>query len=170
MSDEEYEYWLSQGYSASYLEEYRHSDQTLAFYDLNKADEYYTAWENMASALRSKSVSKSSFKTLVTSAKYFAVDEDNSYQYYGMIDAKDFVNKLSNHSSYKPDASITNAVLEAFSDLVVHSAKGDIAGNANGLSMYFPAWSACGRTTYYGSGSSYTTFSEWRQFAYDKGY
>ena len=169
MSEEEYQYWLNQGYTASELEEYRYSDQTLSYLDLSYADEYKTAWENLASAINTVNPSKSYFVAQAKRAKYYANDGEGTEQYYAMFDVKDYVNKLTASNSYiKVDSSYTNAVLEAFSHFVPHSAKGHVAGNAYGLSAFIPVWSYAGRTTYYASGSQYTTLSNWRSLCYSK--
>ena len=134
------------------------NDQTLAYYNLAYADAYKTAWENMAQQLGNKitSSNKSSFKSLIKSCKHYA-DED--YEYYGLFDAKDFINKLASNSTFKTDASYTQAVLNAHSNFVGYFAKGAAAGNSNGVSLY---WAYSNNTAYYNSyNSNNTNFSNW---------
>ena len=144
------------------------NDQTLSYLDLSKAEEYKAAWEDMALALKSKitSSNKSSFKTLVKSAKRYAVDGYSSDLYYGLVDAKDFVNKLAANSTFKPDASYTNAVLTAHSNFVKYSSKGRGAGNSYGLCMYWGLDSDA--KSYYSS--TYTTLSNWLYLVNNFGY
>ena len=136
----------------------QYNDQTLAYFDLSKASSYRTAWENMASQLSKKltSSNKSSFSNLVKSTKYYGGE---NYTYYGLFDAKDFVNKLSNNNTFKVDSSYSQAVLNAHSQFVAYSAKGAKAGNSNGISMY---WAYSSDTEYCNSyASSDTNFSNW---------
>ena len=134
------------------------NDQTLAYYNLAYANEYKNAWENMASQLMNKltNSNKSTFSSLVKSCKHYA---DSDYEYYGLFDAKDFINKLASNSTFKTDASYTNAVLSAHSKFVAYSAKGAKAGNSNGVSMY---WAYSKNTSYYNDyKSADTNFSTW---------
>ena len=144
------------------------NDQTLSYLDLSYADEYKAAWEDMAVALKSKvnSSNKSSFKTLVRSAKRYAVDSYGSDKYYGLVDAKDFVNKLAANSTFKPDTSYTNAVLTAHSNFVKYSSKGRGAGNSYGLCMYWGQDSDA--KSYYSS--TYTTLTNWLYLVNNFGY
>ncbi len=114
----------------------QYNDQTLAYLDLRYATTYKTAWENFASQLKSKftSSNKSSFASLVKSAKYYA---DSDYGYFGMFDVKDFISKLQKNSTFKVDSSYTDAVLDAHTKLVGYSKIGAKAGNSNGLCMYW---------------------------------
>ncbi len=136
------------------------NDQTLSYLDLSYMDEYKKAWENMASALSNilTSSNKSSFNTLVKGTKYYA--GSSSYQYYGIFDAKDFVNKLAANSTFNPGSTYTNAVLTAFANLVAYSSCGKGAGNSYGLCMFWAVSSNCVKGTYYTSAQ--TNFSTWR--------
>lgn len=139
------------------------SDETLAWYDLSKAEAYRTAWENMALQLKSKlsDSNKSSFISLVKSCKTYGSDDYNDdYMDYCVFDAKDFVNKLAANSTFKPDASYTNAVLTAHSNLVKCSKKGSSAGNSYGITMFFPAGGYTGMSYYYTT--AMTRFTNWR--------
>ena len=136
----------------------QYNDQTLSWLDLSKMPAYKTAWENMAAELDNKitSSNKSKFKTLIGTVKHYA---DSDYQYYGLFDAKDFVNKLAANSTFKIDASYTNAVLTAFDDLIGHAKCGAAAGNSNGLCMY---WAYSTNTANYNTfDTTTTTFTNW---------
>lgn len=136
----------------------QYNDQTLSWLDLSYAAEYKTAWENMATALGNKlnSYNKSSFKTLVGKAKHYA---DSDYEYYGLFDAKDFVNKLAKDSTFNPGSTYTEAVLAAHSKFVPCSKKGAAAGESYGLCMY---WGYSRNTkssnTYDSTTSNYSTW------------
>lgn len=135
------------------------NDQTLSYLDLSYASAYKTAWENMATQLKSKltSSNKSSFNSLVKSTQSYA---DSDYEYFGLFDAKDFINKLSSNSTFNPGSSYTSAVLTAHNNLVAYSSCGKGAGNSYGLCMY---WSVTSNTSMYNSYTSSTTnFSVWR--------
>ena len=150
-----YDYYGNEHYNANYSG----NDQTLAYYDLSKMDTYRTAWENMAAQLKNKlsSSNKNSFNTLIGNCQNYG---DESAYAYGLVDAKDFLNRLSSSSgSFKPDSSYITAVSNAFSQLVVHSAKGAGAGNSNGLCLY---WTIDSYTSYYNTYNNSTTrFTNW---------
>ena len=135
------------------------NDQTLSFLNLSYMSAYITAWNNMATQLGTKltSSNKSSFNTLVKSCKYYA---DSDYTYYGIFDAKDFINKLSNNSTFNPGSSYTNAVLTAFNNLVEYASCGKGAGNSNGLCLFWSVSSNCQKGTYYTA--SMTKLTAWR--------
>ena len=122
-------------------------------------DAYVTAWNNMATQLGTKltSSNKSSFNTLVKSAKYYA---DSDYTYYGIFDAKDFINKLAANSTFNPGSTYTDAVLTAFGNLVEYSSCGKGAGNSYGLCMFWSVSSNCSKGTYYTA--AMTKFTAWR--------
>ena len=136
------------------------NDQTLSYLDLSKMSAYKTAWENMAAQIYNNvtSSNQSAFCKLVNSVKYYA---DTDYTYFCLYDAKDFINKLSANSTFNPDSTYTNAVLTAFSNLVVYSSCGKGAGNSYGLCMFFCANST--DSTYAKSvyTSSETNFTNW---------
>jgi uncharacterized protein YjdB len=137
------------------------NNQTLAYLNLANMAAYKTAWETLATKLSSKvtSSNKSSFNTLVKSVKHYA---DSDYTYFGIFDAKDFINKLASNSTFNPGSTYTNAVLTAFNNLVEYSSCGKGAGNSNGLCMYYPIASTCYKGTYYTAAQ--TNFSNWRSF------
>lgn len=128
---------------------------------------YITAWDNMATQLATKltSSNKSSFNTLVKSVKYYA---DSDYTYYGIFDAKDFVNKLADNSTFNPGSTYTNAVLTAHSNLVAYSLCGKGAGNSYDLCMFWACASSCSKSTYYKA--SMTKFTAWRSLVVTFGY
>ena len=138
------------------------NDQTLSYLDLSYMDEYMDAWEEMSTQLKSKitNSNKSNFNTLVKSAKKYADDEYGSYQYYGIFDAKDFINKLANNSTFNPGSTYTDAVIAAHSNFVKYSSCGRGAGNSYGLCLFWPCSSYCQKSSYYTS--SMTLFTEWR--------
>ena len=135
------------------------NDQTLSYLDLSYASAYKTAWENMATQLSNKITSnnKPSFNNLVKTAKHYA---DTDYTYFGLFDAKDFINKLASNSTFNPGSTYTNAVINAHSNLVAYSSCGKGAGNSYGLCMFWAVSSNCYKSTYYTS--SMTNFSVWR--------
>ena len=141
-------------------------DQTLSWLDLSYAEEYKTAWENMASALKNKLKDSDSdgFNELVETCKTYAEDGSSNY-YYGMIDAKDFLNKLV-ESDYAVSSTYTDAVYDAFSHFVGYSQKGSGAGQSYGLCMYWGQDSDM--KSYYSS--SYTSFSNWLSLVNNYGY
>ena len=138
-------------------------DQTLSYLDLSKAAAYKTAWENMATQLKSKltSSNKSTFNSAIkNNVKHYA---DSDYDYFCLFDAKDFINKLasaSGFSSFRIDSSYTTAVLNAHADLVLYSTCQKGAGNSYGLCMYW-----CNDSTYSDMSvytTSHTNFTTWR--------
>ncbi len=143
------------------------NDQTLSYLDLSYMSAYITAWDNMAAQLATKltNSNKSSFNNLVISAKSYA---DSDYDYYGIFDAKDFVNKLASNSTFNPGSTYTNAVLTAHSNLVAYSLCGRGAGNSYGLCMFWACASSCSKSTYYKA--SMTKFTEWRSLVVTFGY
>lgn len=143
------------------------NDQTLSYLDLSYMDAYVTAWNNMSTQLGTKitTSNKSSFNTLVKSAKHYA---DDDYTYFGTFDAKDFVNKLSSNSTFNPGSSYTSAVLSAHKNLVAYSSCGRGAGNSYGLCIYWACHSDCEKSYYYTA--SMTKFTAWRSLVVNFGY
>ncbi|MCR5309026.1 MAG: Ig-like domain-containing protein [Bacilli bacterium] len=143
------------------------NNQTLSYLNLANMPVYKNAWENMASALSNKvtSSNKSSFKNLVNSVKHYA---DNDYTYFGVFDAKDFINKLAANSTFNPGSTYTNAVLSAHANLVEYSSCGKGAGNSYGLTMFYAISSNCQKGTYYTAAQ--TNFNNWRAFNNSFGY
>ena len=86
---------------------------------------------------------------------------DWGYNYFGTLDAKDFLNKLAANSTYSSlKTQYIDPALSALGELVVYSKKGSQAGNSNGLALYFPLHSLCEKSKYYST--SETTFTNWR--------
>lgn len=135
------------------------NDQTLSYLNLSYMSAYVTAWNNMATQLGTKlnSGNKSSFNTLVKSAKHYA---DSDYTYYGIFDAKDFINKLAANSTFNPGSTYTDAVLSAHANLVAYSSCGKGAGNSYGLCLFWSVSSNCSKGTYYTA--AMTKFTAWR--------
>ena len=134
----------------------QYNDQTLSYLDLRYAEEYKNAWENMAFHMSITRTNKSSFRSLVNSCKYYA---GTSYSYYCLFDAKDFVQKLANNSTFNPGEAYTQPVLNALAKLVAHTNCGAAAGNSNGLCMYWPT--TRNATSYNTYDSTSTNFSNW---------
>ena len=143
------------------------NDQTLSYLDLSYMSAYITAWDNMSAQLATKlnSGNRSSFNSLVTSAKHFA---ETDYDYFGTFDAKDFVNKLAANSTFNPGSTYTDAVIAAHKNLVAYSVCGKGAGNSYGLCMYWACASDCSKSTYYKA--SMTKFTAWRSLVVTFGY
>ena len=139
------------------------SDQTLSWLDLSAMSAYKTAWEAMASKLSTLSINKSSFQSMAKGVKYYGSDDQvKGYSYFGVFDAKDFLNKLK--SNYSGASTEITEALNAFANLVKYSKKGSGAGNSNGLCCFFPmkdgSGYTCEKSTYYST--SQTNFTNWR--------
>ena len=139
-------------------------DQTLSYLDLAYMSAYKTAWENMATQLKTKltSSNKSSFNTaIVNNVKHYA---DSDYDYFCLFDAKDFINKLASNSafsSFRIDSSYTNAVITAHGNLVKYNCVQKGAGESYGICMYWPnSTSYSYITTYYTT--TQTNFTVWQ--------
>ena len=122
------------------------NDQTLAYFDLSCAFEYKEAWEDMAVALGNKLSfsNQDDFNDLIDDCHCFG---DDAAVAYGLVDVKDFIDKLDT-SEFKVSEEIMNALRDSFDNFVAYSAKGNEAGNANGLSMY---WTIDRYTSWYNS-------------------
>ena len=143
------------------------SDQTLSYLDLSYMSAYKSAWETMSSTINSmiSSYGKSNFQTLMKSCQDYGSDSDcEGYSYFGIIDAKDVVNKIRSTSAFSGASSQTSAVLTAFSNLVAYSKAGTKAGNSYGLCCFFPMKDGSGYTCNTSSvyTSSQTNFTNWR--------
>ena len=144
------------------------TDQTLSWLDLSKMSAYKSSWESMASYLSSNVVTSSnasSFRSLLKGCKRYAVDSDNSQDYFGTIDAKDFLDKLLASSTFNKGSVSTYvaAVSSAFSALVGYSTCQTGAGNSNGLCCFFSLSSDSSQSVYYAA--SQTNFSNWRSLS-----
>ena len=132
---------------------YYPADQTLSYLDLSQISTFKTAWESMASQVKSKinNSNKSSFKSNVVGAsKYFAGDD---YTYFATFDCYDFLDKLAANSTFNPGSTYINNVKTALSNLVKYNVtQKEAAEDAHGLCFYF------GKA--YNS-STYSHFSNW---------
>ena len=134
------------------------NDQTLAYYDLSHAAEYKNAWENMSLYMSSSlsSYNRNALNSLINECRVFG--DDYSYA-YGLVDAKDFIDRLDNSEYFNVPDEVVNPLKTSFNNLVAYSAKGNEAGSANGLSMY---WTISNYTRYYNSYTqSDTNFLNW---------
>ena len=143
------------------------SDQTLSYLDLSYMSAYKSAWETMSSTINSmiSSYGKSKFQTLMKTCQYYGSDSDcEGYSYFGILDAKDVVNKIRATSAFSSASTQTSAVLSAFNNLVAYSKAGTQAGNSYGLCCFFPMKDGSGYTCSTSSvyTSSQTNFSNWR--------
>jgi len=143
------------------------SDQTLSYLDLSYMAAYKSAWETMASTINSmiSSYGKSNFQTLMKTCQDYGSDSDcEGYSYFGIIDAKDVVNKIRATSAFSGASTQTSAVLTAFNNLVAYSKAGTKAGNSYGLCCFFPMKDGSGYTCNTSSvyTSSQTNFTNWR--------
>ena len=83
---------------------------------------------------------------------------DHGYNYFGIFDVQDFLNKLG--TKYSTLSSEINAVKSIYNNLVVYNKIGNEAGNSNGLCLYFPMHERCDADTYYSSKE--TSLSSWK--------
>ena len=163
-----------------------YNDQTLSVLKLSEMETYRTAWETMASTIKSTAKANlSAFKGILKTCKGYA-DQEMSYSeyveyiqagypsewfehvgssyilhgywFYGTFDAYDFLNKLESNSSYSSYANQINAVKTAFSSLVIYNKAGQAAGNSNGLALV--------SKMYYDYKQSETNFTTWRSIFY----
>ena len=143
-----------------------YNDQTLSYLDLSYMSAYKTAWESMASALNSliSSYGVSNFRTLMKTCKCYGTDEDSAgYSYFGILDAKDVMNKIKAKSDFSGASTQINNALAAFGNVVAYSTCGKGAGNSYGMCCFFPMTDGSGYTCqtskYYKA--SETNFSNW---------
>ena len=143
-----------------YEGEYYAADQTLSYLDLNYMDEYKTAWENMASVLKTKitSTNKSTFnRNIIGKTKYFACED---YDYFCEFDVYHFLTLLEKNSTFNPGASYIKDCKTALNNLVRHSvAQKEAAHDAYGLSFYYASGSGSSQTSF--STSTYSNFTNW---------
>lgn len=85
---------------------------------------------------------------------------DYGYEYFGVFDAKDFLNTIKNHASFSSLSSLADAAINALDDLIVYNKAGTDAGDSSGLSLFFSLGSYCAKGTYYASAQ--TNFTSWR--------
>ena len=145
-------------YNDAYGPEY--NDQTLAYYDLSKAPEYLSAWNDMTDQLNCcmSTYTKNAFRSLMNSCHAFG--DDAAYA-YGLVDIKDFLDKLSAHSTFASSLDLTR-MYAALDDLIPYAKIGGGAGSACGLSMY---WTISDYTSYFNQYDySVTNFDSWVDF------
>ena len=144
----------------------RYNDQTLSYLNLRHMEEYRLAWEYLAGELKSivNDNNSSSFNKFVDGVKKYAAE---SYYYYGLFDAKNFLNKLETSTIFRTSTSSIIAAIKAHSKLVEYSICGKGAGQSYGLSMFWSAysipsgwWSNTTTYAYNGYGSDYG-FPNW---------
>ena len=145
------------------------SNQTLSWLDLSAMPAYKTAFENFASALKTKltndSISKSTFASWMSNkVKVFCKDSDQDEKYYCLFDVKDMLNKLAQDSSYNPGSSYLSALQSAFSNLVKYSVAQKGAGNAYGLGCIYCQSSTYSSYLKRAYTSSETNFTNWFNF------
>ena len=143
------------------------SDQTLSYLDLSYMSAYKSAWETMSSTINSmiSSYGKSNFQKLMKTVQDYGSDSEcEGYSYFGIMDAKDVVNKIRATSNFSGASTQTSAVLSAFTNLVAYSKAGTKAGNSYGLCCFFPMKDGSGYTCNTSSvyTSSQTNFTNWR--------
>ena len=143
------------------------SDQTLSYLDLSYMSAYKSAWETMSTTIKSMigTYGKTNFQTLMKTCQYYGTDSDSEgYSYFGILDAKDVVNKIRATSAFSSASTQTQAVLTAFANLVKYSKAGKQAGNSYGLCCFFPMKDGSGYTCNTSSvyTSSQTNFTNWR--------
>ena len=110
------------------------NDQTLSVLDLNEIGDYFAKHETMAAAIKNTVDSDLyKFKSIINSCK-----EYDGFDEYGLIDGKDFLNKLASSSKFSSFTTTINDVKTAYEKLVAYSAKGNAAGNSNGLAFHAP--------------------------------
>ena len=145
------------------------SDQTLSYLDLSKMSEYKQAFENFASAMKSRLSSQSVTKTTFANwmnknVKVFAKDSDSNETYFCLFDVKDMLNKISANTTYNPGSSYINAVNSAFTNLVKYSVAQKGAGNAYGLGCIYSQGSSDAYYIKQVYKSSETNFTNWLSF------
>ena len=137
-------------------------DQTLSYVNLSYASTFKTAFENYATALKSKltssGVSASDFATWTRSK--IKLYGESSAMGYGQYDIVDWVNKCQGQSDYKVDTSIASAVTNALAtgNYMGQNSKGSQAGESNGLSLNYSCISSLSYD------SSETGFTNWKSF------
>ena len=137
-----------------YQGQYYPADQTLSYLDLSKIADFKTAWEAMASQLKSKATSnKSSFKSLVeNNVQGFSLSSG-----YPNYDCYDLLLKLESNSTFNPGSTYITNAKNALNAVVKYSlAQKEASSGAYGLACY------CGS----GYDSSFTNFTNWHSLVY----
>ncbi len=127
------------------------SDQCLSYLKLNKMADFHEKIEAMSAAIKNTVKSNyNAFKNIINSAKRYT-----SFYSYGVMDGLDFLDKLSENSTYSNFSSQIQAAKDAYNALVGYCRKGSKAGNTTGLAFIAPT----GYVTY---NLSETNFVNWR--------
>lgn len=142
---------------------YNSADQTLSYLDLSKMADYKTAFENLATALKSKvtTSNKSSFNTNVMGkTKYFA---GSDYDYFCEFDIEHFLTILKANSTFNPGGTYISDVESALSELVAYSlSQKEGAADAHGLSLFYAFDNSYGQQGFHSS--TYSNFTNWNSF------
>ena len=163
------------------------NDQTLSVLDLSKMNDYYTAFENVASAISSTAKADlDNFKNLIATAKHYAdsyIDREYYNYYvntlhmpsswftyagqgyylvdgtwlYGQLDAYDVLTKIAADSSYSAHASLINTAKTALTNVVIYNKIGAAAGQSHGLALFAIMSKYCSDYP-----TSDTHFNSWR--------
>ena len=86
------------------------------------------------------------------------------YYVYGSYDAKDLFTNIKNTSKFSSVSAKCQVAIDALSQLIIKNAKGNEAGNSNGLSVICK-YSSDSNVKYY---NSYTHFTNWKSAAYSR--
>ena len=148
------------------------NNQTLSYFDLDFAVDYYVAFEDFAEAwmehLTSIKATKTQIASLFKTVQTYAVDSSNSQLYYGVFDVYDFFIKLYQNTTLCPDVSYILDCLDAFDMLVEYCGWGIGSGNSYGMTLFYAISANTQQTTYYDEYE--TPFSNWIQFNRTYGY
>ena len=135
------------------------SDQTMAYYNLNKMEDYRLEFEQLALNIEDKVKNNgNAFTSMMKGVKDYGDDPyyGSGYIYYGSFDVMDFLNKISANATFKEVATNVDAVKEKFNELVVYSRAGSRAGQSHGLTLICPI-----NFSYVDYKSSLTHFTNW---------
>ena len=150
-------------YNDYYGPEY--NDQTLAYFDLNQASAYLSAWDNFTTQLNDllSSYTLNAFRNVINNT--YAFGDDAAFA-YGLIDAKEFIDNLANNPTFGSSLNLEE-IYTAFDNFVSYSKTGQAASRAHGLSMY---WTISNYTSYYNSYTEHdTNFNSWVNFVQEYG-
>ena len=134
---------------------------TCSILDLNKMEDYYYAFEDLAVSLSTKvrQNTKENFKNLLANVKGFGVSS-----YYGHFDVRDLIRVLTSETNtqFVVESEITNNILEKLDELVIYEAHETGTTAACGLSFFW----ACSRNAYIYTpyGPNDTPFYYWALF------
>ena len=154
---------------ASYYPDYQ-NDQTCAFFDLNKFPKYKLAFERLAGSLKSNIKSNMGFINFMKEVQDYGDGDDfEGYEVWGTFDIIDFLDKLSENSTYNVGLEqLISNVKEKYYDMLKYNRSGIGAGNSNGLALYFPCDYGCASEYVYVE--SETNFTNWKTIVDVHGY